>query len=135
LNVFFAGASPVAIFASVGVEREVDTLLGGEAAFGFPQQDVLVVVLVSVALLVTLAMARQWNWPSEVAFLIAVAGGLISTPAAMIAIVLGCLFSTIVLGAIASWLGVKSELTPEQKARVDKLVGRAAKNLGVKDRK
>jgi len=141
---FGIGGVAVAIAAAVGIEG---ILVGavrptypepsagslqdflGEAAFGLPQQHVVLVVLIAVLVLVAWGAARQRDWPSEVAFLVAVVGGLISSRNAMVVIVLSCLVGTLVMGAILSWMGVKTQLTSEQNAQVQRLLQRTSKQL------
>jgi hypothetical protein len=90
----------------------------GDAAFGLPQHYVAGATIALVLLLTTIAIGTQRNAPFELAFLVSVAGGLLSNPFGMILIMLASLVGTIAIGQVMTWMGFESKLTPEQEARV-----------------
>jgi hypothetical protein len=104
----------------------------GDAAFGLPQHYLALGIIGLVLLLVVISIASQRNAPFEAAFLVSVAGGLVSNPRGMILIMLGCLGSAIAIGQVMTWMGFESKLTPEQEARVGRVL-RSTGLAGVED--
>ena len=101
----------------------------GDAAFGWPQHYVAAAVIAAVLLLSAVAIGTRRNAPLELAFLVAVAGGLVSNPGGMILITMASLFGALAIGQVMTWMGFESKITPEQRARA----ARALRSTGLSE--
>ena len=77
----------------------------GEAAFGWSQSELALVVLCVTLSLVLWAIVSRRNLPLEAAFLVAIGGALLSNIWGMIIITVGSLTGAVVIGEIVSRLG------------------------------
>ena len=129
LVIVLSMASAVPAFAaSSGSARE----FLGQAAFGFQQVDVLLAALAAILVLFIVSTVARQYWLAEVAFLLLVAGGLVSNAIGMIALTMISLFSVLGIGLILDKLGFSAQLTPQEMQRVEERVSATmSEDLGV----
>ena len=86
----------------------------GDAAFGLPQTGVLVATLAVVFVTFGASLVTRRFWIGEIAFVAAVAGGLLSNAIGMIILTVASLASVLTMGWIADRFGIRGELSADE---------------------
>ncbi len=129
-----AGLAAVAATDAVAADRCFGNLREclGDAAFGMAQSDVLVAVLAVVFATFAASLLSRRFWIGELAFIAALAGGLVSNAAGMILLTVGSLGGVLVIGWIADRFGIRGELSAADMRAIERNVDTTIRDdLGV----